>query len=295
MLSATFIARGVDALRNPKPAADAARPTLGMMSSLPDPVGSKVPSDAETVAKINGVVQVAGGLLLATGKMPRLTAAALALSVVPGSLGSHTFWNESDPQRAAQERREFLTDLSLIGGLIIAAADTAGKPSLAWRGRKAAHKVTASVAAALPAGAAASESLADSPVAEKLGHGLAVGAERGRELAEVARERAAELAHAAREHAPELAEAARERGAVLADIARERGSEIAEVARERGLELADVARGRSAELADVARERGSEIADVARDRAPELAEAARERGTALANRTRKQLKQGRRR
>lgn len=86
MLSATFIARGVDALRNPKPAADAARPTLGMMSSLPDPVGSKVPSDAETVAKINGAVQVVGGLLLASGKMPRLTAAALALSVVPGTL-----------------------------------------------------------------------------------------------------------------------------------------------------------------------------------------------------------------
>lgn len=207
MLSATFIARGVDALRNPKPAADAARPTLGMMSSLPDPVGSKVPSDAETVAKINGAVQVVGGLLLASGKMPRLTAAALALSVVPGSLGSHSFWKESDPQRSAQERREFLTDLSLIGGLIIAAADTEGKPSLAWRGRRAAHKVTASVAAALPAGAAASESIADSAVAEKLGHGLSVGAERGRELAEIARERAAELAHAAREHAPELAEA----------------------------------------------------------------------------------------
>lgn len=304
MLSATFIARGVDALRNPKPAADAARPTLGMMSSLPDPVGSKVPSDAETVAKINGAVQVVGGLLLATGKMPRLTAAALALSVVPGSLGSHTFWNESDPQRAAQERRDFLTDLSLIGGLIIAAADTEGKPSLAWRGRKAAHKVTASVAAALPAGAAASDSLADSELAEKLGHGLSVSAERGRELAEAARERAAELAHVAREHAPELAEAARERGAILAEIARERGSEIADVARERGLELADVARGRGAEIADVARERGleladvargrgAEIVDVARDRAPELADTAREHGNALAKRTRKQLKQGR--
>ncbi|AKS34371.1 DoxX family protein [Mycolicibacterium goodii] len=282
MLSATFIARGVDALRNPKPAADAARTTLGAMSSLPEPVASKVPSDAEKVAKINGAVQVAGGLLLASGKMPRLAAAALAFSVVPGSLGSHSFWKESDPQRAAQERREFLTDLSLIGGLIIAAADTAGNPSLAWRGRRAAHKVTASVAAALPAGAAASESLADSAVAEKLGHGLSVGAERGRELAEIARERAAELAHLAREHGPELAEAARERGAFLAEIARERGSEIADVARERGLELADVAR-----------ERGLEFADVARERAPELADTARERGAELANRTRKQLRQGR--
>jgi len=291
MLSATFIARGVDALRNPKPAADAARPTLGMMSSLPDPVGSKVPSDAETVAKINGAVQVVGGLLLASGKMPRLTAAALALSVVPGSLGSHSFWKESDPQRSAQERREFLTDLSLIGGLIIAAADTEGKPSLAWRGRRAAHKVTASVAAALPAGAAASESIADSAVAEKLGHGLSVGAERGRELAEIARERAAELAHAAREHAPELAEAARERSAHLA----ERGAVLADAARERGLEFADVAQKRGLEFADVARGRGAELAETAREAAPEIAETARAHGNVLANRTRKQLKQARRR
>ncbi|MGV0742816.1 DoxX family protein [Mycolicibacterium sp. XJ870] len=264
MLSATFIARGVDALRSPKPAADAARPTLGMLSTLPGPVGPNVPTNAETVARVNGVVQVAGGLLLAAGRLPRLTSAALALSVIPGSLGSHTFWKETDPQRAADERRAFLTDVSLIGGLIIAAADTAGKPSLAWRGRRAAQQVTASVAAALPVGAAAGDSLTDSAVAEKLGHGLTVGAERGRELAEVARGRATELAHVAREHAPELAEAARERGAALAEVARERGTEWADVARERGIELADVTRERAPELADVARGRASELADVAR-------------------------------
>ncbi|MCV7284290.1 DoxX family protein [Mycolicibacterium wolinskyi] len=271
MLSATFIARGVDALRRPKPAADAARPTLGALSMLPAPVGPNVPTNAETVARVNGMVQVAGGLLLATGRLPRLTAAALALSVVPGSLGAHSFWKETDPQRAADERKAFLTDVSLIGGLIIAAADTAGKPGLAWRGRHAAQKVTATVAAALPAGAAASDSLADNPVVEKIGHGLAVGAERGRELADVARERASELAQVAREHAPELAEAARERGAALADVARERGGV----------------------LADAARERGAVLADVARERGPELAETARERSAALADRARSQLDQRR--
>lgn len=253
MLAATFVARGVDTLRDPKPAADAARPTLGMLSALPGPVGPKVPTNAETVARVNGVVQVAGGVLLATGKLPRVAAAALALSVVPGSLGAHTFWNESDPQRAAEERREFLTNVSLIGGLIIAAADTAGKPSLAWRGRHAAQKISASVAAALPAGAAAGESFGDNDVAEKIGHGLAVGAERGRELADLALERATEFAHVAREHAPELTEAVRERGAALADVARERGAVLADVARDRGPELAESARGRGAALADLAR------------------------------------------
>ena len=77
--------------------------------------------------------------------------------------------------------------------LSLAAADTAGKPSLAWRGRRAARQVSASVAAAVPgvtAGGLNNNALTDSALAEKVGHGLAVGAERGRELADAARERA---------------------------------------------------------------------------------------------------------
>ena len=43
--------------------------------------------------------------------------------------------------------RAFLTDVSLIGGLIIAAVDTEGRPSLGWRGRRAAHRVSEAVSA----------------------------------------------------------------------------------------------------------------------------------------------------
>ena len=182
-----------------------------------------------------------------------MASAALALSVVPGSLGGHTFWKEVDPQRKADERRAFLTDVSLIGGLTIAAVDTEGKPSLGWRGRHAAQRVSEAVTAALPAGAATSSALGDSAIAEKVGHGLQVGAERGRGLAHVARERGAELA-----------DVALERGAELADVARERGAELAEVARERAPELAETARERGAELAEVVRERAGEVADTAR-------------------------------
>src|SRR6478752_3069590 len=162
LLSVAFIGQGVDALRNPKPAANAA-------------------------------VQIGGGLLLATGKMPRLASAALAFTVIPGSLGGHMFWNEADPHRKADERRAFMTDLSLLGGLIIAAVDTEGKPSLGWRGRRAARKVSEAVSAALPVGAATGGALADTELAEKVGHGLHVGAERGRVLAHVARARGAEF------------------------------------------------------------------------------------------------------
>jgi uncharacterized membrane protein YphA (DoxX/SURF4 family)/gas vesicle protein len=297
MLSAVFIARGVDALRSPKPAADAARPTLEGLSKLPDPVGPNIPSNADTVAKVNAGVQIGGGVLLAIGRLPRVASAALALSVVPGSLGGHAFWTESDPHRKAEERRAFLTDISLIGGLIIAAVDTEGKPSLGWRGRRAAHKVSEAVSAALPVGAATGGALADSEIAEKVGHGLQVGAERGRELAHVARERAPEFAELARKRGAEIADVARERGPELAELARKTGAEIADVARERGPEIAELARKRGVEIVDVTRDRGWEWADTASKRAPEIAETARNRATDLADaarkESRKQVKQAR--
>jgi uncharacterized membrane protein YphA (DoxX/SURF4 family) len=231
MLATTFIARGVDALRSPKPAADAARPVVGAIRKLPTPVTPNSVPDAETVAQVTAAVQIGGGLLLATGRLPRVASGLLALSVIPGGLGTHSFWSEPDPARQAEQRRAFLADISLLGGLIIAAVDTEGKPSLAWRGRRAARTATATVAAALPLGDSAGESLVDSAMAEKIGHGLQTGAERGRELAEAARERAVELAHVAREHGPDLAQAAGERAATVADIARERGAELGEMVR----------------------------------------------------------------
>jgi uncharacterized membrane protein YphA (DoxX/SURF4 family) len=209
MLSAAFIGRGIDALRSPKQAADAARPTLEGLRKLPDPVGTNVPISAETVARVNAAVQIGGGLLLATGKLPRMASAALALTVVPGSLGGHAFFGDADPQRKADERRALLSDVSLIGGLIIAAVDTEGKPSLGWRGRRAARKVSQAVTTALPVGESTGGAVADGELAELVGHGLQVGAERGRVLAHAARERGAEFAGVARERAGEFADTAR--------------------------------------------------------------------------------------
>src|ERR1700739_707762 len=142
LLSAVFIGQGVETLRNPKVTVDAAEPAMAALRTLPEPVGDKVPSNPETAARINAAVQVGGGLLLATGRLPRIASAALAFTGIPGSLGPHLFWNESDPELKAQKRRDLLTDLSLLGGLIIASADTAGKPSLGWRGRQDAGRIS---------------------------------------------------------------------------------------------------------------------------------------------------------
>lgn len=275
MLATTFITRGAEALKSPKPAADAARPTLEGLSKLPDPVGPNVPTNAETVAKVTAGVQIGAGLLLASGKLPRLSSAALAVSVVPGSLGSHAFWNETDPVRKAAERRALFADVGLIGGLIIAAVDLEGRPSLGWRGRRAARKVGERVTSVLPTGHDVPNALIDGELVDKWGEGLQsglhVGAERGRELAQVAYERGSELA-----------DVALERGTELADVARDRAPKIAKKARKRGLELAELTQDRSTELADVAQKRGAKLVDVARDKAPDLAGAARDRGAELA-------------
>ncbi|BBZ52312.1 DoxX family membrane protein [Mycobacterium heidelbergense] len=267
LLSAVFIGQGVDSLLNPKPAAEAAAPTVDGLRALPDPVGSRIPSDPQTFAQVNAAVQIGGGLLLATGKAPRVASAALAFTVLPANLGAHMFWSESDPQLKAQKRREFLTDLSLLGGLMIASADTAGKPSLGWRGRRAAERLSERVSAALPG----SDDTLDTDfgeLGEKIAHGLQIGAERGRELASTAAEKSAPYAEAALERGRELASTAADRSAPLAKKARERGEQLADTARVRGVELAETARARGSQLADAARERVGDGVKTRRRRRP---------------------------
>ncbi len=288
LLSAVFIGQGVETLRNPTVGAEAAQPAMEGLRQLPDPVGTKVPTDPETFARINAAVQISGGLLLATGKVPRVASAVLAFTVIPGSLGHHQFWSETDSARKAEKRRGFLTDISLLGGLIIAAADTAGKPSLGWRGRQAADRISGAVSSALPGGAP--DALIDQELLDRIGHGLQVGAERGRELVSTAAERSEPYVEAARKRGTELASTAAEKSAPVVQAARKRarkrGAELAEVLRDRGSDLADTARERGAELAETARERGAELAETARDRGAELAETARDRGAEFGERAR---------
>lgn len=138
-LAAMFVAGGADAVINAKPKVPAAEPVAPRVASrLP-----YLPEDTEELVKINGVVQVVFGLLLASGRFPRLSAAVLAGSLVPTTLAGHRFWEEDDPQRKANQRIHFFKNLSMFGGLLLAAADTEGQPGLAWRVQHAAHHASA--------------------------------------------------------------------------------------------------------------------------------------------------------
>jgi uncharacterized membrane protein YphA (DoxX/SURF4 family) len=109
LLSAVFISGGIDALRNPAPRAQAAGPLIDKSTeTLPESVTQKIPSDPETLIKINAAVQIGGGVLLATGKAPRLASLALAGSLIPTTVAGHAFWNETDPAAKAAQRTQFL-------------------------------------------------------------------------------------------------------------------------------------------------------------------------------------------
>ena len=58
---------------------------------------------------------------------------------MPVTVAGHRFWEESDPGTRAQQRVHFFKNVSMLGGLLIAAGDTEGRPGLAWRARRAAR------------------------------------------------------------------------------------------------------------------------------------------------------------
>ncbi len=92
-----------------------------------------LPQDAEKLVRINGVVMVGAGTLMALGKFRRLAALALIGSIIPTTYAGHRFWEAEDDATKAEQRAQFLKNLGLLGGLILEAFDTEGSPSLRWR------------------------------------------------------------------------------------------------------------------------------------------------------------------
>ncbi|GHA11633.1 DoxX family membrane protein [Streptomyces echinoruber] len=135
LLASMFVAGGLHSVRRPKELAPIAESVVRPVS---DRVGA-LPERTEQVVRLSGAVQVAAGAMLATGRLPRLSALALAATLVPTTLAGHRFWEEDDPSQRAQQRIHFLKNLSMLGGLLITADDTGAAPSLLWRGRHAAR------------------------------------------------------------------------------------------------------------------------------------------------------------
>ncbi|MGC9667047.1 DoxX family protein [Planosporangium sp. 12N6] len=134
LLATVFVRGGLDAYNNPDRYRDGAQAVVDRLGATLDSIG--LPTDPRSLARVTGAVQVVGGLLLATNTAVRPAAIALAGSLIPSTLAGRDVWAREEGERAGQrfvDRPELLKNLGLVGGLLLAAVDTQGRPGLAWR------------------------------------------------------------------------------------------------------------------------------------------------------------------
>lgn len=179
LFASWFLSEGVDALRRPAAHVPAARGAVERLAGAV-PRGAlggaldayRHPSDAQltTVVRAHGGATALAALLLATGRAPRAAALTLAALTLPLAAADAPASRKHSGQLSDQEKQErrtrFLRGLSLTGGALIVAADTAGRPSMRWRveharaTRAAAARATAAAATASAARKAATTKLA---------------------------------------------------------------------------------------------------------------------------------------
>ena len=140
LLAGIFVVGGVSAWKRSSALA-------GPAAKVVDPVRDSLPGSAtnEQLVKVNAGVQVAAGGLFALGIAPRVMALVLGGTLVPTTLAGHRFWEMEDDADKAQHQIQFLKNAALVGGLIFAALDTGGRPSIFWRGRQAAASLADAV------------------------------------------------------------------------------------------------------------------------------------------------------
>ncbi|MDQ3886745.1 MAG: DoxX family membrane protein [Actinomycetota bacterium] len=133
LLAATFVSSGIEVLLNPNPLVEAATP---MLVKVQEVLPTERHVEPSTLVRADAAVKIGAGLMLAFGWAPRLAATALAASLIPTTVVSHPVWEVKRDDRTMQQIH-FLKNAGLLGGLMLAAADTQGKPSVGWRARRA--------------------------------------------------------------------------------------------------------------------------------------------------------------
>jgi uncharacterized membrane protein YphA (DoxX/SURF4 family) len=118
LTGSTYLLLGFDALRAPGARVDQAAPVLAAIRTR-----VPIPVDDELMVRGNAAVQVLGGTMLALGIYPRLSAAALAGSLIPTTLAGHAYWSVADPAARKLQRIHFHKNMAMIGGLLFAVLD----------------------------------------------------------------------------------------------------------------------------------------------------------------------------
>lgn len=147
MLASFFVVNGAKAIANPEPLVGEAEPLAASFVPLaqrvaPPSLAHYIPSQTTTLVRVTGAAQVVGGLMLATGFGRRIGAGLLGVSLVPHVIASRPS-KQSTPEERKIAKAHLQRNVALLGGVILAALDTEGKPDLAWLAADRKKKVTA--------------------------------------------------------------------------------------------------------------------------------------------------------
>ncbi|MDN3904031.1 DoxX family membrane protein [Arthrobacter sp. YD2] len=132
LLATGFVAVGVERLRNVDQTAEQLAPTLKWIGSTV-PSAASLAANPTMVARVLGYTQVGAASLLGMGKMSRLASLLLAGTAALNAVVEYRNAEASTAQERKDRRYQLLKNLSLIGGVLLSAVDTNGRPGLAWR------------------------------------------------------------------------------------------------------------------------------------------------------------------
>jgi uncharacterized membrane protein YphA (DoxX/SURF4 family) len=186
-----------------------------------------LPTDPELLVRINSGVHVGAGILLAIGKFRRLAALALFGTLIPTTWAAHRWWEEKDEAARAQQQAHFYKNLGLMGGLVLAAVDTEGAPSLGWRAKRRAKQAGTAIAVGSKAASGGKEAGAKGGKAAKKAAKLGKHAAKAATKAAAARQLATVRGSAAADKAAAKAEAARDKASAKADKAASKADKAA--------------------------------------------------------------------
>ena len=130
LLASYFVWDGVDAIMKPESRVADAEPVaekvLGLAERwLPAEVARRLPAKTETLVRWHGAIEAAGAVMLATGLFRRTGAVIVAVTQIPKAVMAQPRLQQGSPGA-------FVTELGLLGGALVAAGDTQGRPNLAW-------------------------------------------------------------------------------------------------------------------------------------------------------------------
>ncbi|GAA5189206.1 DoxX family protein [Rugosimonospora acidiphila] len=132
MLAGIFVASGAQGVAKPDPHVPTAKRITDRVSPMVRRIHPALPSDARALVQLDLLVKLVAGLALVT-PLRRPAAVALLTTLIPTTLAAHRFWEVEDPGDRRNQAAHLMKNLGLMGGLILAALDTEGRPGMRWR------------------------------------------------------------------------------------------------------------------------------------------------------------------